>query len=215
MFDEGNYFNIITMIINNILELLIKNRLLIEERPLKKILKRCISIIKRPYNISTEFQKSLDNQINIDFTYFELTIKRLLLLWKTNKLETLNYSNEKIDIEKKILFTKTNIHQLYDKLHEIQKTKSNKIEYNNLTNEIQTDHPKDRKTLQDLINKLHSEIRDLKLEKKSYINTWHSRKSQFAETINSLQAISDQIQIEKEQEKSRNLSEIETHEQNT
>ncbi|KTW26435.1 hypothetical protein T552_02915 [Pneumocystis carinii B80] len=165
--------------------------------------------------MSSELQKSLDNQINIDFTYFELTIKRLLLLWKTNKLESLNYSNEKIDIEKKILTTKTNIHQLYDKLHEIQKIKSNKIEYNNLTNEIQTDHPKDRKTLQDLINKLHAEIHDLKLEKKLYINTWHSRKSQFAETINSLQAISDQIQIEKEQEKSKNLSEIETHEQNT
>ncbi|QSL66524.1 hypothetical protein MERGE_000904 [Pneumocystis wakefieldiae] len=185
MFDEGNYFNI-TIIINNILELLIKNRLLIEERPLKKILKRCISIIKRPYNISIELQKSLDNQINIDFKYFELTIKRLLLLWKTNNLESLNYSNEKIDIE-----------------------------YNNLTNEIQTDHPKDRKTLQDLINKLYIEIHALKLEKKSYINTWNFRKSQFAKTINSLQAISDQIQIEKEQEKSRNLSEIETHEQNT
>ncbi|KTW30433.1 uncharacterized protein T551_01716 [Pneumocystis jirovecii RU7] len=193
-------------------DLLIKNRLLIEERPLKKVLKRCSSIIEHHYNATHEFQESLNNQINIDFTYFELTIKRLASLWKTNKLEIFNYSNEKLELDKMILSTKTNIYQLYDKLYQAQKIKLNKLEYNKLTNEIQSDQPKDRKTLQDLINKLHAEIHALKLEKKSYINIWHSRKSQFAETIITLQAISNNIQTEKEQEKSKGLTETEIQE---
>ncbi|KAG5519557.1 hypothetical protein PMAC_001712 [Pneumocystis sp. 'macacae'] len=213
MFDEGKYsFNIIAIYKINILDLLIKNRLLIEERPLKKLLKRCTSIIEYHNNVAHEFQESLNNQINIDFTYFELTIKRLLSLWKTNKLEICNYSNEKLELDKIILSTRTNIYQLYDKLHEAQKIKLNKLEYNKLTNEIQSDQPKDRKTLHDLINKLQSEIHTLRLEKKSYINIWHSRKTQFSETINTLQTISNNIQAEKEQERSKVLAEIETQE---
>ncbi|CCJ30072.1 unnamed protein product [Pneumocystis jirovecii] len=167
-------------------DLLIKNRLLIEERPLKKVLKRCSSIIEHHYNATHEFQESLNNQINIDFTYFELTIKRLASLWKTNKLEIFNYSNEKLELDKMILSTKTNIYQLYDKLYQAQKIKLNKLEYNKLTNEIQSDQPKDRKTLQE--------------------------KSQFAETIITLQAISNNIQTEKEQEKSKGLTETEIQE---
>ncbi|KAG4302369.1 hypothetical protein PCANB_001367 [Pneumocystis canis] len=205
MFDEGIIINLSRNI--NITDLLIKNRLLIEERPLKKLIKRCSSIIEHHYNTTNEPEKSLTNQIDIDFTYFELTIKRLLSLWKTNKLEALNYSNEILELDKTLSITKTNISQLYDKLYEAQKIKSNKLEYNKLTNEIQTDHPKDRKTLQDLISKLHSEIYTLKLEKKSYIDTWHSRKTQFAEMINILQTISNHIQSEKDQDKPKVLLE--------
>ncbi|KAF8475535.1 Tho complex subunit 7-domain-containing protein [Kalaharituber pfeilii] len=202
---------------------LIKSRpLTVEERPFKRLTKRCASLpfppalpatippsaISRspsrpptPRALTETDFHNFREDIELDFEYFELTIARIQLLQDTNRREIERYEQEKLNILAASEKARHDMTLLREALQQARQEKDNKLKYDSIASEILSTRalrpPRDEQLLN--IARLNQEIAELEEERRSYGKVWLARREQFGEIVRQLEKMQEQIQEDKEE----------------
>ncbi|RPB20126.1 hypothetical protein L211DRAFT_842050 [Terfezia boudieri ATCC MYA-4762] len=182
---------------------LIKSRpLTVEERPFKRISKRCAQL---PINLNgTTPQIDLEKfreEAELDFELFEVTIARIQLLQHTNQREIERYEAEKVNILKLSEQARQDMALLREQLVAAQQEKANRLKYDAIANNILSTKVMRLGREEQKINmqRLEAEIVELEGERRQYGEVWQARREQFGEIVGRLEKMQEQIQEDKEE----------------
>ncbi|KAF8424892.1 tho complex subunit 7 [Tirmania nivea] len=182
---------------------LIKSRpLTVEERPFKRISKRCAQLTINPNGTppQIDFEKFRE-EAELDFELFEITIARIQLLQHTNRREIERYEAEKVNILRLSEQARHDMALLRDLLAAAQQEKANRLEYDTIANDILSTKVMRLGREEQRVNmqRLEAEIVELEEERRQYGEVWQTRREQFGEIVGRLEKMQEQIQEDKEE----------------
>jgi len=120
----------------------------------------------------------------LEFAILESTIVRIQMLRRSNAMERERYAQSKVKILETAQDMRENIVELKVQLQEAQKTRDLRKEYDALTEKIYSNRmlrSRDDQRVQ--LDKLTSEIEDLKEEAEEHKRTWTERKEHFVRIV--------------------------------
>jgi len=177
-------------------EELIKNRLAVDERPLKNLMSRYM-----------KWAKSLDesplNEAQANYQYllaqlatFELTLLRHQLIHQMNEREIGHFTSERERIEQEQVEAKKDITELNMKLEDAKEVRQNKLAYDQLAKEVNKHPSREDSILK--IDEVRSEITKLQSQKVILMQTRVQRQKQFHTVITAVHELQDAIAEDKE-----------------
>ena len=181
---------------------IIRNKLDVDERPLKRLAKSVCAVARQTQVSSLEDEKQA---IDLDFTTYENTLRRILAILKANANELDRYEQERINIQAAYAQAEEEIAKLKTELSAEQAARDDRASYDQLATEIQTTASKSRKQQAAAIEKLKEEVSELEEEKAQYNAVWQTRKLGFDDIMHKLGILQREISGEKESAELREM----------
>ncbi|KAJ3417498.1 THO complex subunit 7 [Chytridiales sp. JEL 0842] len=167
---------------------IIKNRLLVDTRPIKKVIRRYQTYKSTLATGDLEKSAVALSQFLVDLEAFDLGLQKHQLMHNMNQRELDNYQSEKTRIENEVVMAQQNINELKAELESEQGIRENKIEYDALAKKV-LEYPSREQSatkIQKEIEKLEKEIRDSEADMEYRKKLLHS-------VISSMYAMKDAI----------------------
>lgn len=192
---------------NDSMDAIIKKRLEVDERPLKKLVKRVFQVVQKPDpSVRTE------DFIEADFESYDLTLRRLQLLLKANAREIERYESEIQIVNNTYSEAEREISRLKDELAHEKQAQEDRASFDVIAYSIQKEAPKTRKSQRSIIAKLEDEVSELEEEKASYNAVWQTRKNGFDDIMKQLAKLQQEISGEKADAELRDAADSEDEE---
>lgn len=187
----------------------IKKRLEVDERPLKKLARRVIHVVRHTQSTDHALEKQA---LRADFQSYEHTLKRISLLSKANVREMERYESEKQHVRQIYARAESDLTCLRDQLDHEQKSRNDRGFFDTLALDIQSSTPKSRRSQQLIIMKLEQEVAELEAENANYNVVWQTRKSGFDDIMARLATLQREILGEKADAELRDAAESDEEE---
>ncbi|ORX78667.1 hypothetical protein BCR32DRAFT_269951 [Anaeromyces robustus] len=155
----------------------IRNRLAIEERPLKRIIKKYNTLIGQYKTASREEWNTSLESLLIMLETLEINLHRSKQIFEMNNKEVNEYKLKIKNIEKRIEEGKIEIEELKKQLDQSKEERKNKLEYDEMARNINK-YPS-RSQIQKHMDILNKQINMLEKEHNYYEETINLRKKQF------------------------------------
>jgi len=155
----------------------IRNRLVIEERPLKRIIKKFNTLLGQYKSASREEWNSSLESLLIMIETLEINLHRSKQIYEMNDKEVREYKLKTENIEKRIIEGKIEIEELKKQLDLSKEERKNKLEYDEMARNINK-YPS-RSQIEKHMETLNKQIEMLEKEHSYYEETINLRKKQF------------------------------------
>ncbi|ORX93093.1 DUF783-domain-containing protein [Basidiobolus meristosporus CBS 931.73] len=175
---------------------IIRNRLSVDERPLKRCLKRFLTWSNSLKTVSIAEAEQQLPLVVAEFAQYEQTMLRNQFIQDMSEVQVKHFAQDSDTIERDIEATQDAIQVLRKQLKEAQVELNNKIEYDKLTKEIRQ-HPNREDSLRD-IQKLKSDIAILEAENVSHTRSMELRQEQFRLILDAIGNMQRALKEEKE-----------------
>ncbi|KAK9720794.1 THO complex subunit 7 [Basidiobolus ranarum] len=175
---------------------IIRNRLSVDERPLKRCLKRFLTwsnSIKAASMEEAELQFPL---VVAEFAQYEQTMLRNQFIQDMSQVQVKHFAQDSDTIAQDIKATQNAIQVLSKQLKEAQVELNNKIEYDKMTKEIRQ-HPNREDSLRD-IHKLKTDIAKLESENVTHTKSMELRQEQFRMILDAISNMQRALKEEKD-----------------
>ncbi|KAF9161058.1 THO complex subunit 7 [Actinomortierella ambigua] len=182
---------------------IIRSKLAVDEKSLQRLTKRFHQWSSNLFKESDEeFEKGMGSVL-LELSQVELKLQHAQLVAAMTFRERQHYHQEQQQIEDQVQAAQQELVQLEQQLDEAKKERSNKIQYDELTNEINL-FPTRHQSMQQ-VDHLRREIAELEAESLSYQHMLAWRRKQFLAALVSLQGIQESI-VEDRKEEERLLA---------
>ncbi|PWN50878.1 hypothetical protein IE53DRAFT_307165, partial [Violaceomyces palustris] len=173
-------------------EAILKQRIQVDERPIKRV-------IKKLSNIGTsQDHDSLEAAIlsfNLELELLQLNLERLSSIANnTSNQEILSYKEELRSIQLENSSTRERIVLLKQRLRDVQRDRANKLEYDLLATEI-AKYPT-RSELSESLTRLGSTIANLKAESSNYTEVSQRSRLRFSDIVRNLEGLHADVGFE-------------------
>ncbi|KAF9974225.1 THO complex subunit 7 [Actinomortierella ambigua] len=182
---------------------IIRSKLAVDEKSLQRLTKRFNQWSSNLFKETDEdFEKGMGSVL-LELSQVELKLQHAQLVAAMTFREREYYHKEQQQIEDQVQAAQQELVQLEQQLEEAKKERSNKIQYDELTNEI-NQFPTRHQSMQQ-VDHLRREIAELEAESLSYQHMLAWRRKQFLAALVSLQGIQESI-VEDRKEEERLLA---------
>ncbi|ORX59947.1 DUF783-domain-containing protein [Piromyces finnis] len=155
----------------------IRNRLAIEERPLKRIIKKFNTLISQYKSASREEWNTSLESLLIMIETLEINLHRSKQIYEMNNKEVKEYMEKTKNIQQRIIQGKAEIEELKRQLDQSKEERKNKLEYDEMARNI--NKYSSRSQIQKHMDSLNKQIEMLEKEHMYYEETINLRKKQF------------------------------------
>ncbi|CAG8500679.1 11630_t:CDS:2 [Diversispora eburnea] len=181
-------------------ELIIRDRLAVEERTLRRVTRKHATFISFLEQGNLKEARQNYNEFLVDFSTYELSLARFQIIHDMNIREARHWEGEAKKIEKEIEEIKKVIEKLEKELKEEEEIRKNKVEYDLLATEINEHQTRDE-SIEEIIV-LDDEIKSLEEKEKIIDEIMKRRYSQIERILSVVSEIQTEIQVDHEQYRS-------------
>ncbi|RHZ67249.1 hypothetical protein Glove_302g25 [Diversispora epigaea] len=181
-------------------ELIIRDRLAVEERTLRRVTRKHATFINFLEQGNLKEARQNYNEFLVDFSTYELSLARFQIIHDMNIREARHWEEEAKKIEKEIEEIKKVIEKLEKELKEEEEIRKNKVEYDLLATEINEHQTRDESIEE--ITVLDDEIKSLEEKEKVIDEIMKRRYSQIERILSVVSEIQTEIQVDHEQYRS-------------
>ncbi|KAK9471985.1 uncharacterized protein V1510DRAFT_418316 [Dipodascopsis tothii] len=186
------------------LDCIIQERVTVTESSIKFLLKRIQGLTELCKGTTISTLDTFNSEISNGFDELQMLIGKFQLQHSTSFRELSAFDERRLQIRESYDRGKEASALLEEELVEARLRRAHMEEYDQFTKAmIYKEHLKSRAEQLKAVENLEEEIKELELQKNSYAKVWEVRKQQFAEIVEALHSMQQQIREEKEEQERR------------